>query len=1432
MKLKKLFALALAVCMMALAVPAAFAAGLTLDYGTTPTTPVVEEHTPVVYNTRTTSRAVDLADTEGLVTTKNVTTNTNGTYTVTLASHVTGSTITSTEEITTPLDIVLVLDQSSSMALTFAGKETTDNTARRQYAMKTAVNNFIGAVNEKYDATNSDHRMALVTFGSQAATLSDWTFVNASGKTTLQSSVDGLPTSPTGTATRIDHGMTAAQALMNDGSYTGANTDRAKVVIVFTDGVPTKIDGSAPGNATEDQAKEYGFQTDIADAALATSKALKANDVKVYTIGIFGGADVTQEHGAKADYAYDRLDQTCYGNPESYWGVSAVAQYYTANDFADWDVAAGNRFLNYLSSNFKEANVIGIKFDKYEDYPAIYKGNTGSSFPSFLDGILNFITSPLSGYIIKANATRTSADYYYTANNTSSLTGVFSEITKDYTSGGEDFSLGTDAVVEGVISEYFTITAASVHTEKYNQNGSWTNNNDTESIDHSGNKVSYSGFDFATNYVGIDSANGTPSAHGNRLVIDIIIKPKDSFFGGSGVPTTVASSTGIKNNQELIENFPEPILVDVPIKYAVGVGTDQTIYLSNGVNLAGCLDFNKKDGTGIFAEDYVPDGTNNAFVNIKYIINGSIYTLPAGKKDFGNASYWSGSSTQVTENVLKGCTPYTITCNVADAEDSTYVWSYEDSANIATATVHVLKPTVEAAETTTYISNTVSMPADTTEDNTVYDSHVTAWTDTTKDHDPAGVNVQPSIPDAAKLTWKFYDGETEVKEYTAINKECKELTAVLCINGNNYEKLYKNTYTVHVLTPNLKADSTKIYLGDDTNLYSRVSWKENWNNCTTHGSKTTANVPAGTEMPAADNVANCSFVDVSDPANYKNITCKALTAKWISGNYTTSAQFDVHVLWPTISVADDTIYLGDTSKLTASISGWICDKHEDATADGPTTGNFKFYDENDNEVKNLTVSPHDCAEYTAKLVLADQPISKSFWIHVLTAGVTVEDQVIYLSDSVTAKDATITWQNECDEHKCTVAAGEEPLSDTVVFSEDGNTTSVDACGSYTAYLKVGNTVYKEEKFKDSFDVHVLEPQIKADSFAMYLSNDVNLNERQYITEWKCSDKTEKNVTAGRVKPPVAYDFYQNIAGTAEENTSAYAPSEDVTLTVVVKVNSNEYSKKYQGTFAIDVLKPIFSVNQKEVWANYLSNVEVYTQYGNEVKSVAWDSTTYAIVGEKPENISCTFELEKIAGDGDWDKTDATKYQTGTNEDTFKVVKATWTYADGKSFVATDDRVKCNDLYDFVIHTNKFQLTIKTDWTESSGEQQSAIFTVTPDNTDLMPIKVVVPKGVNSVVVAGLFSGQEYTIAEDNGWTWRYGTAAEAVGGPNIYCAGGFSPVDLAEKDDVTMSFDSSKGYNAKWLADEDCVVNKATTQATITNPALSVKKKDEEVTNA
>lgn len=212
-----------------------------------------------------------VTNTENQVTVnKWVSTDEDGNYRLNMEAY--ASNVVTTESKTTPLDIVLVLDQSGSMADTFSGNQT------RQAAMKTAVKNFIDSVAKQY-SDESNHQMAIVTFDNNASALADWTAVNSQGKNGLESAIDNLSSRPEG-ATNVAAGMEEAQDLLED--KTG-NNDRQQVVIVFTDGVPT----------TSNE-----FNTSVANQALTIAKGLKDDGVSIYTIGIFAGANPSELYGA------------------------------------------------------------------------------------------------------------------------------------------------------------------------------------------------------------------------------------------------------------------------------------------------------------------------------------------------------------------------------------------------------------------------------------------------------------------------------------------------------------------------------------------------------------------------------------------------------------------------------------------------------------------------------------------------------------------------------------------------------------------------------------------------------------------------------------------------------------------------------------------------------------------------------------------------------------------------------------------------------------------------------------------------------------------------------------------------------------------------------------------------------------------------------
>ena len=334
----------------------------------------------------------------GAVFSKTVHQENNGDVKITLEAWATGQTVQTTKQ--QPLDIVLVLDQSGSMANNF------DKKTSRQAAMKNAVNGFIDKVAKNY-TEGAAHRISIVTFGSEAKVLQNWTKVDANGT--------------------VAECMTKAQTQLSN-----AQKDHKKVVVVFTDGVPTT---------------HSDFSTKVATNAIETAKALKDNQTEIYTIGIFNGVNANQLYGEKWAYLFYK-DVPCTGEVGSYWGGSSAASLFGGNDFADIDVAAGNRFLNYLSSNFAEVTSIGVERGRYDP------SNT------LVDG---------TGYKITQNFDRFSSDYYLTATDSASLNNVFTQISQNINSAVNE-KLDTTAVVKDTMTEYFNLPANTTDIKVYTQN--------------------------------------------------------------------------------------------------------------------------------------------------------------------------------------------------------------------------------------------------------------------------------------------------------------------------------------------------------------------------------------------------------------------------------------------------------------------------------------------------------------------------------------------------------------------------------------------------------------------------------------------------------------------------------------------------------------------------------------------------------------------------------------------------------------------------------------------------------------------------------------------------------------------------------------------------------------------------------------------------
>lgn len=282
---------------------------------------------------------------DGLVMSKTIKEGENGQFLLTLEAYATGSTTTTTTK--DPVDIVLVLDVSGSMddymetysvspggtyyrkdsdgdfqrvyycsqcrgwytkehsqwnhgtQLTPKTSASDTNTSHTQFysdvtkmeTLKSAVSTFIDNVAKE----SPDSNIAIVKFaGNKWDTVGNDTYekgrytynysqivqnlttVDETGASSLKTAVNGLIAAGT---TLANYGMEHAQTIINGAKDNG----RQKVVVMFTDGEPNGMK------------KISGFEKEVANSAINTSKSIKDAGATVYTIGCFGSLDADKK---------------------------------------------------------------------------------------------------------------------------------------------------------------------------------------------------------------------------------------------------------------------------------------------------------------------------------------------------------------------------------------------------------------------------------------------------------------------------------------------------------------------------------------------------------------------------------------------------------------------------------------------------------------------------------------------------------------------------------------------------------------------------------------------------------------------------------------------------------------------------------------------------------------------------------------------------------------------------------------------------------------------------------------------------------------------------------------------------------------------------------------------------------------------------------
>lgn len=290
------------------------------------------------------------------------------------------STSNSTVTVTTPLDIVMVLDASGSMDDPMGGRDST----KRIDALKSAANSFINTIakqNEGIEGVDRQHKVAIVKFAGKKSSkigndtyrdggytynytqvMKDLTDCSGGNVKVLEDTVAGIK--PSG-ATRADYGLELA------GDITSGRADAKKIVVFFTDGKPTS------GNT---------FDSDVANDAVTAAKKMKDSKATIYAIGIFSGANPADDPSKKGTSDVNKFMHAVSSN---YPNATAWDTHGTRAENSDYYKSATN--AEELKKVFDD---ISQAITSEPPYPTeIHKGydETKSGYITFTDELGDFM---------------------------------------------------------------------------------------------------------------------------------------------------------------------------------------------------------------------------------------------------------------------------------------------------------------------------------------------------------------------------------------------------------------------------------------------------------------------------------------------------------------------------------------------------------------------------------------------------------------------------------------------------------------------------------------------------------------------------------------------------------------------------------------------------------------------------------------------------------------------------------------------------------------------------------------------------------------------------------------------------------------------------------------------------------------------------------
>ena len=678
------------------------------------------------------------AATNGLALSKSVVENPDGTYTITLEAYTTGQVTVS--QVTKPMDVVLVIDQSGSMAKCIVCGDTVSSNSTHEdvhYTVANRPNNYSG---EYYIKDGSEYDRV---YG--CSTCNGWWTESHSGWFGFHSKSGDLVPDGTQFYTRTE----------SEVSCTRRYDALIEALNEFVGAVQAKTVGPN-GEVIDHRIAIVGFSSSgFSNTELLTgvtvSDANKKNDSnaqyypdnKAYNGVQYGSITNDQYSAALQDMSTDAgkasvgkaiESLTAHGGTQTYDGMDMAYQILQNDTKKDADRDKVVILFTDGATDSTESQVLNRAYNIKQDFDAtiytvgIFDGANGSLDSAGNDindsnTLMHLVSSnyPDARY---ANNRLNKGDlnpaligdnsYYLSAGNADALKEIFKSISSSV--GNSSSELDATAVVKDIVSPQFVAPAGTSAVAVYqipytpgagSEWGTREQLNSSQVVTIENNTVNVTGFDFKHNFVaetGRDEndLNKTGDFYGRKLQIVFTVSVDPYFLGGSNVPTNGAESGVYDGDGNCVGNFNQPVFA-IPLREISTVVQDKNVYLTNTVDLTTLLNlYVQGDQPGENLHITV-DGINNAYVDLEYTIKlndntVAVYEIPAGKK--WSEGTWKKNQGELLRNYLAtDDTPFTVTCVMTDAANP---FDLDPSSTTATdiATVYVYKPTVTFQDAT------------------------------------------------------------------------------------------------------------------------------------------------------------------------------------------------------------------------------------------------------------------------------------------------------------------------------------------------------------------------------------------------------------------------------------------------------------------------------------------------------------------------------------------------------------------------------------------------------------------------------------------------------------------------------------------------------------------------------------------------------------